>query len=111
MPLPPAHGPNGEVLDLDDEELYRHWAKTLLMNHAGGWSPESIPGKNATAEFEAFVRETQARAIESWLKGWYGDEGITGGPPWWVQVKADERTDAIRNGRLDLSGNRVARST
>lgn len=98
MPLPPAHGPNGEVLDLDDEELYRHWAKTLLMNHAGGWSPDSIPGQNATREFEAFVRETQARAVDALFR-------LRGGPgvsPW----MAERYIEDIREGRVDLSGNR-----
>lgn len=106
MPLPPAHGPNGEVLDLDDEELYRHWAKTLLMNHAGGWSPDSIPGRNATAEFEAFVRETQARAVEAFGRWWYEDEQRV--ETWWVETGVSARAEEIRDGLVDLSGNRVA---
>ncbi len=86
MPLPPAHGPNGEVLALDDEELYRHWAKTLLMNHAGGWSPDSIPGRNATAEFEAFERQYE-------------------GP---TPMSAQAWVQEVRAGLTDLSGNRLA---
>lgn len=107
MPLPPAHDEHGQLLPLTEDELYDHWAKTFLMDRAGGWSPDSIPGQNAIREFEAFVRETQARAIEAFLLVWDKDEGIMGGPPWWVQSRAGAYAGAIREGTTDLSGNRV----
>jgi hypothetical protein len=107
MPLPPVFDAHGDVLPLSEDELYAHWAKTFLRDRAGGWSPDSAPGQNAIKEFEAFVRETQARAVESFVRGWHTREGITGGPPWWVETKAEEYAEAVRAGHLDLSGNRL----
>lgn len=108
MPLPPVYDENGNVEALDPDEHYRRWARILVQNHAGGWHPDSVPGKQAMAEFEAFVRETQARAVEAFLAQWNHDEGVTGGPPWWVEAKAEEYAEHIRAGRTDLSGNRLA---
>ena len=96
MPLPPAYDERGDVRPLDDEELYRYWASTIARHHAGGWSPDSIPGIEAMKEFEAFVRETQARAVEAFERQW------TGPTPSTPEVYAED----IRAGRTDLSGNR-----
>ncbi|MDZ4235134.1 MAG: hypothetical protein U1C73_15550 [Dietzia sp.] len=108
MPLPPARDDQGEVISLEPEDLFRYWASAIAQLHAGGWHPESIPGAQAMAEFEAFVRETQARAVESFVRGWQTREGLTGGPPWWVETKAEEYAEAVRNGHTDLSGNSLA---
>lgn len=127
--LPPAYDDNGDVRDLNAEELYRHWAKTFLMDRAGGWDPESIPGVQARIEFEAFIRETQARAVEAherWLEaasranlGDPAEDGLSyelgmalgedskhwvhdySGDPWTAYA------EHIRQGRTDLSGNRI----
>lgn len=106
MPLPPAHDEHGDVLPLTEDELYDHWAKTFLMDRAGGWSPDSIPGQNAIREFEAFMRESQARAVEAFVRAWNAEPMSS--CPWWVDSKADEYAEHIRAGRTDLSGNRLA---
>lgn len=100
MPLPPARDDQGEVIPLSEDELYEHWAKTFLMDRAGGWSPDSAPGQNAIKEFEAFVRETQARAIDA-FRVEHLDVGDN------AYLHAVDRAEAIRNGHLDLSGNRL----
>lgn len=46
--------------------------------------------------------------MEAFLAQWNHDEGITGGPPWWVATKADEFAEHIRQGRTDLSGRRIS---
>lgn len=101
MPLPPAYDERGDVRPLDDEELYRYWASTIARHHAGGWSPDSIPGIEAMKEFEAFVRETQARAVETFVSRTVAVEM----EPGW---SLSGYTDLIRDGLVDLSGNRVA---
>jgi hypothetical protein len=107
--LPPAYDDNGDVRDLNAEELYRHWAKTFLMDRAGGWDPESIPGIQARIEFEAFIRETQARAVEAFIRAW--DSETMSDMPWWVETRADRHVEQIRAGQLDLSGNPLPSST
>lgn len=107
MPLPPLYDESGNVRPpTDPDEPFRDMARRLVQAHAGGWSPDSIPGKQAMEEFEAFIRETQARAVEA-LVPWWESEGPMSGPPWWVEVKADAYAEAIREGLTTISGKRV----
>ena len=97
---------NGEVRpEFEEGESYRALAKSLAMHHAGGWSSDSVPGQQAIAEFEAFVRETQARAIEAFVRAWNAEPMSS--CPWWVETKGDEYAELVRTGLTDLSGNRV----
>ena len=75
-------------------------AARLAQHHAGGWAPDSIPGKQALAEFEAFVRETQARAVLRFAS----HRGITE----MTALQAVEYARLIREGRTDLSGRRLS---
>lgn len=99
------YGENGDIRPpADEDEQYLDLARRLVQAFAGGWSPDSIPGRNATAEFEAFVRETQARALEQFLEtlGVEDEES-----PYW-QAALRRQAEDIRAERLDLSGNKVA---
>lgn len=98
--LPPIYLPNGDVEEMDDDALYIAWAGIFLRDRAGGWHPDSLPGKQALAEFEAFIRETQARAIEVFVATQRNISELT-------MLKAAQRIADIREGRTDLSGNKL----
>jgi hypothetical protein len=107
MPLPPLYDEHGDVRPpAHEDEQYLDFAGRLVEAHAGGWSPDSIPGKQALAEFEAFVRETQARAVEAFVR-WWDTRSVMSDLPWYVESLADEYAEHVREGRVDLSGNRV----
>lgn len=44
--------------------------------YAGGWDPESVPGKNAYAEFDRWLKSIQAEACDEGIAiaGRYGHE-------------------------------------
>lgn len=108
MPLPPLRDENGDVRPpTDPDEPLRAFAAHLARVHAGGWSPDSIPGQQALAEFESFYREVQARAVEQFV-AWWDTRSVMSDLPWWVESRADEYAEAVRNGHVDLSGNRLA---
>lgn len=125
MTLPPIYDEHGNLMPLDPDEHLIAWIAQLAMDRAGGWAPDSVPGKQALAEIEAIVREIQARAVEAhelWLSDvltmnsgisvWPGHETDTtalaedagqaildyNGDPWSVYAAH------IRAGRTDLSG-------
>lgn len=75
-------------------------AAAIARHHAGGWAPDSIPGRQALAEFEAFVRETQARAVLRFVL----HRGITE----MTALQGVEYARLIREGRTDLSGRRLS---
>lgn len=131
MTLPPIYDEDGTPKPLDPDEHLELWIEQLATDRAGGWAPDSIPGKQARSEVEAVVREIQARAVEAhelWLS-----EILTmnAGIPWWpghetdTTVLAEDAGQAIidyngdpwntfaehiRAGRTDLSGKKRSTS-
>ena len=100
--IPPLRDEDGEPMAEEyPGQAFDALAARLVQHHAGGWAPDSIPGKQALAEFEAFVRETQARAVETFVSRTVAVEM----EPGWA---LSSYTEEIRDGLMDLSGNRLA---
>ena len=98
--IPPLRDEDGEPMAEEyPGQAFDALAARLVQHHAGGWAPDSIPGKQALAEFEAFVRETQARAVEAFIET---------GTDWWVEQDATAYAKDIREGRTDLAGRWLA---
>ena len=99
--IPPLRDEDGEPMAEEyPGQAFDALAARLAQHHAGGWAPDSIPGKQALAEFEAFVRETQARAVLRFAS----HQGITE----LTALQAVEYARLIREGRTDLAGRWLA---
>lgn len=94
--LPPIFDSSGDVIPMDPEESYIQWFAILASHHAGGWHPESLPGQKAMSEFVAFVRETQARALESFV--------LTTNVTELTALQVIERARTIRASEIPVSG-------
>lgn len=67
----------------------------LRKLHAGGWSPESIPGKNANSEMDRFLAAVRAQAVREAAQAWHAENSGTSPRAYqWLW----ERAEAIEQG-------------